>query len=216
MVHDPQNISPEEQVAAAKQRLRQATQRMGQDLGQTADELQARAVETVQGVRGEIEDTADHLQERLEQTLSTARQQVSDTAAHLREQAQQLGQEVGSALKQPIEGIRKHPWEAVAGAVIIGLLVGELSSGGAAPRHSTANSAPSHKTSTDSGTDSDRKAAGDGSSHQRTRTVYASAAAGLGQTVWEVLRQDYLNPQQIRQWLHGLLGQPRPSERETP
>ena len=42
VVHNLQDLSPQQQVVAAKERLRLTTQAMGQELGQTADQRQSR------------------------------------------------------------------------------------------------------------------------------------------------------------------------------
>lgn len=139
MDRDAKKMSPEQEVEAAKERLRASLRRVSEELGRGVDEAQQRVV-----------GTAQQLQERLLSTLSQATSQVQDTAGNLTAEIEDL-------FHKPVEAVRQRPYEAVATSLLAGAIVGYLTSrpapadGATSAAHGEARAASSPRTSLLSG-----------------------------------------------------------------
>lgn len=171
MVGPAEKMTPEQEVQAAKERLRAALRQVSSDVQHSADSLQERVLGTLEEAQERVQQTTDHIGSQLSQAVST-----------------------------PLEAIRKRPLEALATALIAGLVVGLITPGKAEP---PAPAAPRSPTPPSEGSGN--------AGNKVTGLVSGFLAGGLGKTIADVVREEYLTPENVRNWMRGLLGK-RPKE----
>lgn len=161
-------LTPEEEVQAAKERLRAAMQQVSSDVQNSADLLQERFLDTVQGVQERIQETTDHLE-----------------------------QKVDKAVRKPLDAVRKRPLEAVGAALLAGLIVGLVRP--SAADKSKGKAQPNQTQADQSSPNEPPKSAVSG-------LASGLLAGGLGKMVLDVVREEYLTPENIRYWMGRLIG----------
>lgn len=226
MVRDAAKMSPDEEVAAAKARLRDAFRRVGEEFKQTANDLQNRVRQTTSEVQdrvvgtadqlaGRLEGTVDHVQQSLQGTVEHAQARLTGTVDHLQgtltgtvSQLQEglggLSGQLGAVVREGSETIRRRPLEALATALVAGLIVGSLTGGRRAsdpdrhplqPRPDQPQEPPPFRP--------------DGqppSQSRQTPSLFTNAAlGGVGKMVWDVVQREYLTPDTIKGWMDTLL-----------
>lgn len=139
-------------------------------------------------VSSDVQHSADSLQERVVDTLQEAQDRVQQTTDH-------IGAQVSQAVATPLEAIRKRPLEAVGTALIAGLVVGLLTQGQAETQPPASPRSPTPHPS-----DRGSKIAG---------LASGFLASGLGKAVTDVVREEYLTPENVRNWVRGLLKKPK-------
>ena len=183
MVRDAKELSPDQAVEAAKERLRQAMQEASSEFSRGIDQTQDRIIETVSSVQQKVEDSASHLGQTAQQTLGDIQDRLSKTT------------------QKPVELVRKRPLEAIAAAALTGVVLGMLTRGGRPKksRHSWSDKP-------EMPLDPNRQSAS--SHHQPSGSSLLSGvlAGSLGKVVWDAVQQEYLTPQNVRSWVRGFLG----------
>ncbi|HEU4742809.1 MAG TPA: hypothetical protein VFS50_14545 [Meiothermus sp.] len=192
------HLSPDQEVEAAKERLRAALQRVGEELGQTADQLQSKVFETADGLKDRVQGTVDHLQ------------------AQVTSIPQEVGAQLSGAVHKPMEAVRERPLESVGVALLAGLIAGQLL-GGAASRSGAKSAAPGYGYGEAYGeatgyapTPTTPQPAGSNSQSGLGGWLEALGLGALGKTVMDVIREEYLTPENVRYWVNGLLSRRKP------
>ncbi|MBI5812830.1 MAG: DUF883 family protein [Deinococcota bacterium] len=191
------HLSPDQEVEAAKERLRAAFQRAGEELGQTADRLQSKVLETADGLKDRVQDTVHHLQ------------------AQVTSIPQEVGAQISEAVHKPIQVVRERPLESVGVALLAGFITGQLL--GLGGRSGTRSASPDY---------GDGEAYGEATGYAPTPTtpqparsnsraglggwVEALGLGALGKAAMDVIREEYLTPENIRYWVNGLLSRRKP------
>lgn len=195
---DKARLSPDQEVEAAKERLRAAFQRAGQELGQTAEELQNKIIQTADGLKDRVQGTVDHLQE-----------QVTSIP-------QEVGAQLSEAVQKPMDLVRERPLEAVGVALLAGLIAGQLV-GGASSRSGAKPTNPGYGYGEAYGeatgyapTPTTPEPAGSTPQSRLGGWVEALGLGALGKTVMDVIREEYLTPENVRYWVNGLLSRRKP------
>ena len=230
MVRDPQKMSPDQEVEAAKAKLKDAFRRVGEELGQTADDLQRRLSQTtaevqdrvvgtvgqlqdkVQGtvdhLQGQVTGTVDHVHQRLQGTVEGLGVSLKDTVDHLQktvaETTHQLNEQMNAVVSNSAEAIRRRPLESLAVAAVAGVAVGVLTGRG---RDHRVSSPPTHRPASPSPTHP-----GGPEEHrigQAPGLLTDIALGGVGKMVWDVVQREYLTPQNIKGWIDALLTKPK-------
>ncbi|PZA08858.1 MULTISPECIES: YqjD family protein [unclassified Meiothermus] len=182
--------SADQEVEAAKERLRLAFQRAGEELGQTADQLQGKLLQTADGLKERVQDTVHQLQ------------------AQVTSLPREVGAQLGEVVHKPIQAVRERPLEALGVALLAGFIVGRLGSGGAKPT-------PANE---------DTEAYGEATGYIPTPTaphlkkpssslgrwIEALGLGALGKAAMDIIREEYLTPENLRHWMNELLSRRKP------
>lgn len=153
------------------------------DATSEAEAAKARLRNAVQQVGVEFQQSTEQLQNKVIETVQEVQDRVSDTT-------DQLGNQFQQTLHQPIDAIRKRPLETVVASLVAGLIVGVLT-------HKGQSKTGNHLSATNASTSS---------------LLSGVVAGGLGKMVWDVVREEYLTPQNISQFIKSTV---RPESRKT-
>ncbi len=205
-------------VGTAQSKLLETADGLQQRVGQTAEDLQQRVSQTVDGLQQRVTQTVDHTQDRVLKTVDEVQGRVHDTADNLRQSVQEAkgdlqdsAQQLGQQLQKPLELAQQKPLEALAVAAVAGWVIGMLTQGSPKPKQlkqrvgqkPLSQPIPAMTQPHESEL---------GQAHrfgQASSTLTALAATGLGKMVWDVVREEYLTPQNLRGFVRDIFGSKR-------
>jgi ElaB/YqjD/DUF883 family membrane-anchored ribosome-binding protein len=126
MVRDQQEMTPDEAVKAAKEKIRSSAKKVSEEMNtavngaqskllETVDGLQERVVKTADGLQERVVKTADGLQERVVKTADGLHQRVSQTVNHTQDRVLKTVDEVQGRVHDTADTLNKSVLEAKSG-----------------------------------------------------------------------------------------------------
>jgi ElaB/YqjD/DUF883 family membrane-anchored ribosome-binding protein len=157
----------------------------------------------VEHAQSQLTGTADHLQGALTGTVDRLQSALTGTVSQLQEGLGDLSGQLGEAVSEGSETIRRRPLEALATALVAGLIVGSLTGGRGV-------SEPDQPPPQPRGDKPQAPSASrpNGQPPAQTRRVSSllsdTALGGVGKMVWDVVQREYLTPDTIKGWMDTL------------